>query len=328
MGPTRASSWTHPPNTYLVSSLRHPTIHAVSDAGVVETLIHDTDLPANVSIAGITIDSVNRRLLAVIHSFNPLPPFDALAAYDLRTCKHLFLAPLTDTVNFDHPLANDVTVDFEGNAFVTNSVSNIIWKVNDKGEPSIFSRSSIFTSQHVEADKHYSFCGLNGIAYVGKGYLLVVQTNTGKMFKVDAIDGKARLVLLNKNLTAADGIAVRDDGVVVVVSHHTAWLLKSDDSWGEGVVYDEIALDFEKYATSVAIRNDNRRVYVLYGNVNELRMGNVEREEFGIEEIESAKETEEEKIWIYILIGFGFAYFMYWRFQMGQLVKNMNKKTA
>ncbi|OVA14541.1 SMP-30/Gluconolactonase/LRE-like region [Macleaya cordata] len=311
--------WDPSAQHFLVSSLRHPTIHAVSDAGVVESLIHDTDLPANVSIGGITIDSVNRRLLAVIHASDPLPQIDFLAAYDLRTSKRLFLAPLTDDVNSDRPIANDVAVDFKGNAFITNSAGNFIWKVNDKGEPSIFSRSSIFTSQHVEPEKLYSFCGLNGITYISKGYLLVVQSNSGKMFKVDADDGKARLVLLNKNLTAADGIAVRDDGVVVVVSHHTAWLLKSDDSWGEGVVYDEIALDVKKFASGVAVRNDNRRLYVLYGNVDEGMMGNVEREEFGIEEIESEKESAEEKIWIYILVGFGLAYFMYWRFQMGQL---------
>ncbi|KAI3910452.1 hypothetical protein MKX01_034846 [Papaver californicum] len=204
------------------------------------------------------------------------PHFDALASYDLRSRQRLFLSPLTDDydVNPIRPIANDVTL---------------------------------------KSDKMWSFCGLNGIAYVSKGYLLVVQSNTGKMFKVDEDNGKAKVVLLNKNLTAVDGIAVRDDGDVVAVSHHTAWLLKSDDSWGEGVVYDEIALDVKKFASGIAVRNDNRRVYVLYGNVDEPLMGHM---------------GGENKIWIYVFVGFGFAYFMFWRFQMRHLAKNMNKKTA
>ncbi|KAF8399014.1 hypothetical protein HHK36_014881 [Tetracentron sinense] len=320
-------AWDPTAQHFVVGSLHHRSILAVSDAGVVETLISDPDLPPNVTILGVTIDSVNRRLLAVIHAMEPLPHFDALAAYDLRSRKRLFLAPLTNDLTSDRQIANDVTVDYKGNAFVTNAAGNFIWKVNSNGEPSIFSRSPMFTSQYVEPDRHYSFCGLNGIAYISKGYLLVVQTNTGKMFKVDADDGTARMVLLTKDLMGADGIAVRSDGVAVVVSQQTAWFLKSDDSWGEAVVYDKTALDVEKFPTSVAIREDNR-AYVVYGHVDEGVMGKVEREVFGIEEIESGKDGEEEPVWMFVLIGLGLAYFLYWRFQMGQLVKNMDKKRA
>ncbi|KAF8399013.1 hypothetical protein HHK36_014880 [Tetracentron sinense] len=181
----------------------------------------------------------------------------------------LFLAPLTNDLTSDCQIANAVAVDYKGNAFVTNSAGNFIWKVNSNGQPSIFSRSPMFTSQYVDPNLPYSFCGLNGIAYISKGYLLVVQSNTGKMFKVDADDGTASMVLLTKDLMGADGIAVRSDGVAVVVSQQTAWFLKSDDSWGEAVVYDETTLDAEKFPTSVAIREDDR-AYVVYGHVDEV----------------------------------------------------------
>lgn len=55
-------------------------------------------------------------------------------------------------------------------------------------------------------------------------------------------------------------------------------------------------------------------------------MGNSEREGFRIEEIMSPKESEGENVWLYVMIGFGIVYFVYWRFHMGQLVKHMNKK--
>lgn len=44
-------------------------------------------------------------------------------------------------------------------------------------------------------------------------------------------------------------------------------------------------------------------------------------------EVRSEKENEDEKMWVYVLIGLGLAYFLIWRFQMKQLVKNMDKKT-
>ncbi|OIW01994.1 hypothetical protein TanjilG_14025 [Lupinus angustifolius] len=322
-------AWDPKGQHFLVGSLRHRTISAVSDAGVVETLISDPSLPENVTILGLAVDSRNNRVLAVIHAMKPHPPFNALAAYDLRSRHREFLSllPSADENDAVRPIANDVAVDFKGNAYVTNSAGNYIWKVNDRGEASIFSNSPRFTEHPVVRDTPYSFCGLNGIAYVSNGYLIVSQSNTGKLFKVNAEDGTARQVLLNGDLTAPDGVVLRPDGVLLVVSpvEGKVWFLKSNDGWGEGVVFDKINLDLEGYPTSVVV-GEMDRAYVIYGRVNEGILGNSERESFGIEEVRSPKESEDENIWMYVMIGLGLAYFMYWRFQMGQLVKNMNKK--
>jgi hypothetical protein len=79
---------------FLVGSLRNRTIAAVSDVGVVETLITDSSLPKNVTVLGLAVDSANHRLLAVIHAADPLPHFDALVAYDLHSGNRLFLSLL------------------------------------------------------------------------------------------------------------------------------------------------------------------------------------------------------------------------------------------
>ncbi|KAG5228943.1 hypothetical protein OIU76_018346 [Salix suchowensis] len=317
---------------FIVGSLHHRTLHSVSDDGVIETLISDPSLPPNTTILGLAVDILNNRLLAAIHSDPPLPPFNALAAYDLRSRQRLFLSLLSSPPSDDNlrPVANAVTVDFKGNAYVTNSLGypegNFIWKVNPDGEASIFSRSPVYTQFPVDRDAPHSYCGLNGIAYASKGYLLVVQSNTGKLFKVDAHDGTAQNVLLSEDLPLADGIAIRRDGVVLVVSHEKLWFLKSDDSWGEGVVYDKTDLDVEKFATSVVVGREER-AYVIYGSVLEGLTGKGGREWFGIEEVRSEKDGEDEKTWVYVLIGLGLAYFLIWRFQMKQLVKNMDKRT-
>ncbi|KAJ8754973.1 hypothetical protein K2173_015485 [Erythroxylum novogranatense] len=311
---------------FIVGSMYQRSILSVSDAGVIETLISDFSLPPNTSIVGLAVDSVKNRLLAAIHSIAPLPPFNGIAAYDLNSRHRLFLSVLADDANDTfRPIANGVAVDFKGNTYVTNSAGNFIWKVNAQGEASVFSRSPIFTKQPVDHSAPYSSSGLNGIAYVSKGYLLVVQSNTGKMFKVDAEDGTARMVLLSEELTMADGIALRSDGVALVVSSKKLWFLKSQDSWGEGVVYDKIALDNERFPTSVAVGREDR-AYVVYGCVMEAMMGKRGREWFDIEEVRSQRESKEENLWVYLLLGMGLVYFLFWRFQMRQLVKNMDKK--
>uniref|UniRef100_A0A6N2KJG1 SMP-30/Gluconolactonase/LRE-like region domain-containing protein n=1 Tax=Salix viminalis TaxID=40686 RepID=A0A6N2KJG1_SALVM len=294
-------TYDHSAQHFIVGSLDQRTVNSVSDAGVIETIISDRSLPPNASFLGLAVDKLNNRLLAVIHSFDSLHPFNGLAAYDLRSRQRLFLSSLPSSPSEEDgrsPIANDVALDFKGNAYVTNSAGNFIWKVSQEGEASIFSTSPVFKRFPVDRDSPLSSFGLNGISY----------TNTGKLFKVDADDGTARNVLLNEDLPEGDGIAIRGDGVVLVVSNKKLWLLKSDDSWGEGVVYDKIDLDGERYPTSVVVGREGR-AYVLYGCVMEGLSGKGGRELFHIEEVRSEKESEDEKIWMYVLIGLGLAIF-------------------
>ncbi|KAK4358404.1 hypothetical protein RND71_024014 [Anisodus tanguticus] len=332
-------TWDPKSQHFIVGSTRHHKILAVSDAGVVETLISDTSLPLNSYYLGLAIDRHTNRLLACIHR-PPSPenssPFNALASYDLQSRRRLFLARLLDeniemvtedAVQSTSAVAKDVAVDYSGDAYVTNSGDDFIWKVDVNGDVSILSKSKAYKSHPADATTDYHKTGLNGIVYSFRGYLLVVQSNTGKLFKVNVDDGIARAVTLNKNLTGANGIAVRKDGVVLVVSKHKLYFLKSDDGWGQGGVFDETALKAERSPTAVIV-GDEKRVYVLYGHVNEGKMGNEEREEFSIVEVESELENLEEPIWLYILIGLGLTYFMFWRFQMHRLVETLNKKTV
>jgi len=102
------------------------------------------------------------------------------------------------------------------------------------------------------------------------------------------------------------------------------WLMKSMDSWAEGVVYERKEIDVKRFPTSVTV-GEKGRLYVLYGHLNEGILDDSGRESFAIAEIRS-REGEDEHVWIFVLIGLGFAYFLFWRFQMENLVFKMDRK--
>ncbi|CAA0832136.1 NHL domain-containing protein [Striga hermonthica] len=310
-------AWDPKADHFLLPSLRHPHLVSVSDAGVSSALLSDESLPPNSSFLAVSLDPRLRRLLVVVRS--PTPPLSALAAYDLPTSRRLFLAPLDGLIP-SPAAASHVAADYSGNAYVTDSANGAVYRVTERGEATVLSRSQAFLSGSGDG-------GLNGVVYNSKGYLLVTQSSTGKLFKVNADDGTARRVILNRDLTGAGAIATRRDGVVVVVSRQKLYFVKSDDSWGEGVVFDETALDEAGHASGVAVAAEGR-VYVVYGHVGEGMMGSSGREEFSIVEVRSEVEGKDENVWIFVLLGLGLAYFLYWRFQMKQLVQNMDKKTS
>lgn len=146
------------------------------------------------------------------------------------------------------------------------------------------------------------------------------------MFKVDEEDGAAKEVLRKGVGAAAEGIAVRSDGGAVLArgGAGTRWL-RSRDGWGDAAVQDEAAVEEGWQATAVAVR-EGRKAYVLVTPGEE--EGGEEKKVRRIEEVEWGKEGEGEMVWGFVLIGLGLAYFCYWRFQMGQLVTNLNKKRA
>ncbi|KAK9698475.1 hypothetical protein RND81_08G107000 [Saponaria officinalis] len=324
-------AWDPVSQHFIVAAIRRGTFHSVSDAGVAETLTlaltsSEINLPPNPVVLGLAVDSRRNRLIATVNTVKS--PY--LAAFSLqRTSISLLYLSRLPTTSPSTAVAKSVAIDPHGNAYVTNSGENFIWKVTENGTASILSKSSKFTRHPVDLTSPYSYWGLNGIAYVtGKEYLLVLQSNTNKMFKVDAVDGKSTSVAIPAELTEAGGIAVREDGVVVVITKGEAWMMKSDDSWGRGGVIDRIALDREGYASSVTVGGGGR-VYVLYGYVEEGIKGiwrEEEREWFRIEEVRSKKESDGESVWPFVMIGLGLVYFLFWRFQMGRLVKNLDKK--
>jgi len=148
-----------------VSSLHYGKIGKIDRKGNYTEFVNDSDL---VSTIGIRSDE-KRNLLYVCVSDpgvsvktkadNKLK-LAKLIAYDLTTGKRKFATDLgalnvTDGGNF----ANDVAFDEEGNLYVTNSLSGMIFKITPEGIGSIFTTSEIwkikgFNLREIELNKY------------------------------------------------------------------------------------------------------------------------------------------------------------------------------
>jgi sugar lactone lactonase YvrE len=244
---------------FLLGSLTEGTIFAVTDDSTITPFIEDPDLLSSV---GIHIDVAGGRLLVanvdrgVLAGEAPRGPAISLLAYDLESGERLFF---TDLTTFDPEaghFANDVTVDPDGNAYVTDSFFPVIYKVDPEGEASIFLQNEAFASDQF---------GLNGIDYHPDGYLLVARSDTGALFKVPLDDPEAfAQVELDTPVFGADGIVLRPDGALAVVGQNqSVFLVRSEDGWQTGSIVEAASL--EQPATTAAIREGE--VYAIFAQL-------------------------------------------------------------
>lgn len=251
---------------FLVGSLSQGTIFAVTGDGAPTPFIEDPDVASSV---GLEIDAARDRLLVVSSNtflfMDPTLPFNAeLAAYDLETGERLFFVDLAALSDDAPNVANDVAVDAAGNAYVTDSLAPVIYKVDVEGEASIFWEDARFDGDGQPR--------LNGIAYHPDGYLLVPAD--GALYRIPVDDPAAlAAVELDAPIPAADGVTLHPDGRLIVVQGQMALVtaLASDDDWTSATVAATAETDLAGTATTAAIRDD--AVYVVYSHLLSILQG-------------------------------------------------------
>ena len=207
-------TWSARQGKFFVSSVRHGTVGTVTPDGTYTPFIADDKL---VSTVGLLVDD-ERNTLWVTNS-DPgagdrtnaatQGKLAGIATYDATTGKRLAYYDLGRLGEGSH-FANDVALDADGNAYVTDSFAPVIYRISKAGEASIFARSPLFRDSE-------GF-NLNGIAYHKDGYLLVGKYNSGDLFRVNIVD-PARIdrVKLPQPLKGADGFSLADAEHLVVV---------------------------------------------------------------------------------------------------------------
>jgi sugar lactone lactonase YvrE len=204
-------------HTFLVGSLFHGTVSVVAPDGSTRTLVDD---PRIVGTVGLHVDAARGRILVTYGDIgisegaepDPAKRRTGLGIFDLRTGAARHVVDLA--VGPGHT-ANDVTFDRDGNAYVTDSESDVIYKVDPVGHASEFLRDPRFAKTPTGA------AGINGIAWHPDGYLLVGKYDTGQLFRIPTRGRPvATEVRLDHPLVGADGIALHRNGDLVVVTNN------------------------------------------------------------------------------------------------------------
>lgn len=216
-------------NVFFISSINTGQIGKLDLNGNYTTFTSDPDLIATV---GILADDKSNTLFvtnvdngaAVKTSPQTAYKLSELIAYDLRSGKRKFKVDL-GKLNPAHPnFINDLTLDNNGNLYITNSFSPIIFKIDKEHHASIFAQHADWTGE--------SF-NLNGIVFHPDGYLIVAQSNKGLLYKIDIKDPTNIKTIKVDELKGADGLILNGKNELVVVSNasSTIFQVKSDNNW-------------------------------------------------------------------------------------------------
>ena len=154
-----------------------------------------------VSTLGLQVDR-GRLLVAyadIGFGSTSVPGQSGLGIFDLRTGRALKFVDIPDG-------ANDIAVDPVGNAYVTGTMGDTIWRVSPAGVVTAFAR---------DARLGGAAFGNNGIAWDPRGFLVTGHHTNGTLFKVTA--GLVEELPAPK-LPGADGPTWTPGGLVVVTN--------------------------------------------------------------------------------------------------------------
>ncbi|CAA6669144.1 unnamed protein product [Spirodela intermedia] len=225
------------------------------DGGVSEVVLPNSAAAPDPAVAGngsvgITLDRPRGRLLVAYADLRG-GRYGALGAYDLSSRQRLFLTQLSGG---DGPsLADDVAVDGDGNAFVTDAKGSRIWKVGPGGELLSTIRSPLFTPSKTWLA---NIVGLNGIVFHPNGYLLVVHTFGGRLFRVDPTTEEVNVVEVSgSSLLLGDGLALLSPTKLVVAGTPSGRIFESSDDWRTAALTGSYYGSLHRIASSVTVKD-------------------------------------------------------------------------
>jgi sugar lactone lactonase YvrE len=237
---------------FLLGSSSEGAIFQVFDDGTIEPIIEDPDL---YECVGIEIDRKNQRLLVANNDKDENKNY--LNSYDLVTGERIFMAEISSIKPDLYHIVNDIAVDTNGNAYVTDTYSPAIYRVDMDGNPTLFM-------------EHSQFEYLNGIVYHPNGFLLLgaypnlllkIPIDNPDVIKVDISGG-------NLYFDVTDGMIMHPDGSLIMVTFPGSKVhrVQSEDNWESAQSVGKSSGHTDGYGTTLALRGEE--VYVIYSHVD------------------------------------------------------------
>ncbi|KAF3332913.1 hypothetical protein FCM35_KLT02490 [Carex littledalei] len=227
-------AWDPTAHHFVAGSAMDPTVYAITDEGTVKCLLSEpSSNNSGDSVTALTVDQIRLRLIVAFS--NP----SSVSAYDLKSYRRIYAVPLPELDGSP----GGVVVDLKsGEVFVSSARRGIVLK------------------------------GLGGIVYLKHeylihGYILVLQTRTGKIFKVDTVDGTVNEVLSRDSsmplAPSGHAIALQIEKFVVVATNHSVLLIKNDKNrWARAAIVNKMKMEEGKIVMALAMR-EGENVYVL-----------------------------------------------------------------
>lgn len=260
-------------NRFLVSSFTGGTLGQVKDDGTYTAFADDSQL---ISSTGVFVDAPRNRVLVTVTdiglSSRSAPATQgklaALVSFDRSTGRRLAYTDL-GSLRPGAPghFANDVAVDAQGNAYVTDSFGSAIYKVDPQGTASVFLESSRF-------NQAAGSFGLNGIAVHPDGYLLVGKYDDGTLYKVPLANPSSfTKITTSQAFASADGFSLLDNNTLAVAANGTTnavFRLRTTDNWATATLAGTFATG-DNFPSDLTRRDGD--LYVLYTHLGLLLGG-------------------------------------------------------
>ncbi len=272
-------------DAYVVTSVTTGRVGLVDDDGAYSVLVDDGRI---LSAIGVLVDDERNRVLVAMSDLGANPrstPATAmktamLGSFNLETGAANWVADLAalntvagDSLNF----ANDIAIDDQGSAYVTNSFSPYIYKVETNGRPSVFRRDARLGAPAGQF-------GANGIVAFDD-YLLVAISARNSLLRLSLTDANDILTVeLDEAIpNSPDGLERVGRDQLAIVANTSGEVLKVDldDGGKEGNIRERFAATEGQFPTTAVERAGN--VFVLYAYLNKVMMGDFTQASYEIE---------------------------------------------
>lgn len=271
---------------FLFSSLHKGAVYAMSPKGEVSVFATS---PKLVLPTGVYTDEIRDRLIVANADLGISQKSTAGSAGTIATVSifNLTSGELIKEINLKNftPNAgscpNDIAVDNNGNIYITDSFSPIIYKLDTNYNASVFRENTLFQPKPNEF-------GLNGIVFHPDGYLLAVKTDTSKLLKISLTDPENITEVTGTTFNAPDGIELDKNNNLVIIENGLGigktYTFSTTNNWLSAAKINETNIGKDEFPTTAALATDGN-IYVISSKLGQLLSGDKSQSTYAIQRI-------------------------------------------